>query len=77
MPLYEYLCKECKKKFELIRPFSKANEEVNCPQCQKKAERIISTCYCMTIGESGTPQQIGGSTSCSSCSSGNCASCKN
>jgi putative FmdB family regulatory protein len=77
MPVYEYFCQDCKNKFELLRPFSRSNEGADCPRCRKKADRIISRCYSMTTGESGTPQQLGGSSSCSSCGSGNCGSCHN
>jgi putative FmdB family regulatory protein len=77
MPVYEYMCKDCKKRFELMRPFSKSNESADCPHCRKKAERIMSTCYSQSVGASGTTQQIGGGSSCSSCSSGNCGSCSN
>jgi putative FmdB family regulatory protein len=77
MPVYEYICKDCKKKFELMRPFSKSNESADCPNCRKKAARIMSTCYSQSVSASGTTQQIGGGSSCSSCGSGNCGSCSN
>ena len=76
MPVYEYSCKSCKNKFELMRPFSKSGEGANCPRCQKKAERILSACYSKSANESGISENIGGSSGgCSSCSSGNCGSC--
>ncbi len=32
MPLYEYGCKKCKKKFEVLRKFSDTSP-VTCPKC--------------------------------------------
>jgi putative FmdB family regulatory protein len=81
MPVYEYSCKSCKNKFELMRPFSKSGEGANCPRCQKKADRILSACYSRSGNGSGFSEDMGGSAApssgggCSSCSSGNCGSC--
>ncbi|MFC1946685.1 FmdB family zinc ribbon protein [Chloroflexota bacterium] len=41
MPLYEYECSECLKKFELRRSFSDESEVV-CPDCKCTATRIFS-----------------------------------
>jgi putative FmdB family regulatory protein len=38
MPLYEYNCTKCKKKFELIRSLSERDEECECPHCQVKGK---------------------------------------
>jgi len=38
MPLYEYTCTECEKKFELIRNLSERDEECECPHCQVKGK---------------------------------------
>ena len=42
MPVYEYVCPECKCKFELIRPRSECIQGSTCPQCGSSAERVIS-----------------------------------
>ena len=42
MPLYEYKCKKCGHRFELIQGFS-AEDTKECPVCQGEAERLIST----------------------------------
>jgi putative FmdB family regulatory protein len=74
MPIYEYACSDCKNKFELMRPFSRSGEAADCPRCRKKASRIMSACYSKSVDSQGAVQPVGGS-SCSSCASGNCASC--
>lgn len=42
MPVFEYVCSECKAKFELMRRRSERNQETPCPKCGKDAERVIS-----------------------------------
>jgi putative FmdB family regulatory protein len=42
MPLYEYKCKKCGHRFELIQSFS-AEDAKECPVCQGEVERLIST----------------------------------
>ncbi|HEY96319.1 MAG TPA: hypothetical protein G4O15_15450 [Dehalococcoidia bacterium] len=41
MPIYEYECSECSKRFELRRSFSDESE-VLCPDCKCAAIRIFS-----------------------------------
>ncbi|MFC1920432.1 FmdB family zinc ribbon protein [Chloroflexota bacterium] len=74
MPIYEYVCTDCKEKFELLRPFSRADEDAECPHCDKSAERVLSNFCCVTTNESGETSSIGGS-SCASCGSSSCATC--
>ncbi len=74
MPLYEYVCPECKSRFELLRRISQIDEEVLCPHCNRRADKVISSFACISMDESGNSSPIGGS-SCSSCSTGSCGSC--
>lgn len=74
MPLYEYVCPECKSKFELLRQMSQVGEEALCPHCGSKAEKILSSFACLSRDESGATSPVGGS-SCSSCSTNSCGSC--
>ncbi|MDP2916991.1 MAG: zinc ribbon domain-containing protein [Dehalococcoidia bacterium] len=76
MPIYEYVCDTCKSRFELMRPFSRANEGASCPKCQGKAERVISRCFAVSKGEGGTTAPVAGTgSSCGSCSAGSCSGC--
>ena len=62
MPIYEYTCKKCAKKFELLRRFSDT-AEVTCPKCSSvEVERTVSSFSC---GSGGTGTRGG-----SSCGSG-------
>ncbi len=42
MPLYEYKCKQCGHRFEVIQSFS-AEDVKECPVCHGEVERLIST----------------------------------
>ncbi|MFH0847398.1 MAG: zinc ribbon domain-containing protein [Chloroflexota bacterium] len=66
MPLYEYTCSACGNKFELLRKFGEAGEDVACPHCKGKAKRVLSVVACFARDSSGLASSIGGS-SCGSC----------
>ncbi len=34
MPIYEYVCQDCKKEFEVLKMSIKAEASVQCPACQ-------------------------------------------
>jgi putative FmdB family regulatory protein len=74
MPIYEYYCSDCKFKFELLRPLSKATAPADCPRCQQTAERILSTFACFSTNESGFSAPVGGG-SCASCGATDCSTC--
>ncbi len=43
MPIYEYKCKNCGKKFEEFQPLNAGNENVICPNCNTpQPERLFS-----------------------------------
>jgi len=33
MPLYEYQCSDCSRTFDLLRPYHRADETLDCPVC--------------------------------------------
>ena len=58
MPIYEYICKNCGNKFELIRFASDDDNDIKCPGCgEKRTEKAVSS----PVGLQG---------SCQSCSGG-------
>jgi putative FmdB family regulatory protein len=48
MPLYEYFCKKCRRKFEKVRLFEESDKPFSCPNCKKKTAKIISSFACKT-----------------------------
>ena len=44
MPIYEYVCKDCKNHFEVLTTSSGVTETVKCPKCQSlDVAKTIST----------------------------------
>ncbi len=74
MPLYEYFCLECKEKFELLRPMSRASEPASCPRCHREVGRALSRFAPMSKDASGASTLLG-SSSCATCSATSCESC--
>jgi putative FmdB family regulatory protein len=67
MPLYEYKCPKCGRRFEEIVTLSRADEVV-CESCgYEKPERLMST---FATGFASAGSSVGSSSSCSSGSSG-------
>jgi putative FmdB family regulatory protein len=81
MPIYEYLCPACERKFDLLRAFSRADEPAACPVCQRAdTKRCLSTFAAHTRSAGGVTTSVagsgGGCAKCGSgCSGGNCGSC--
>ncbi|PIP36420.1 MAG: FmdB family transcriptional regulator [Desulfobacterales bacterium CG23_combo_of_CG06-09_8_20_14_all_52_9] len=74
MPIYEYRCNDCNKKFEYL-VIGKDGPDA-CPSCRsKKVSRVMSACGFLSKGKSGETVSKSAGSSCSGCSSGNCASC--
>ena len=49
MPIYEYICPQCKSEFEL-RLSINANCTPVCPKCYSALERLVSSFACKTGG---------------------------
>ena len=64
MPIYEYKCRKCDTKFELLQKIGATNDGVKCPQCG--ATKPIKQFSVF----------ISSGTSNSECASGVCPTCK-
>jgi len=73
MPIYEYICKDCGKRFEIIRPIKDADSPITCKLCQgSHTRRAVSVFF----AQSGSQIIAGGTTSgCAGCASSSCSSC--
>jgi putative FmdB family regulatory protein len=62
MPLYEYYCRSCAQKFELLRPMKDADRAATCPAGHARAARTISMFAAVSKGGDGevTPMSGGG-----------------
>jgi putative FmdB family regulatory protein len=64
MPIYEYRCRKCSTKFEMLQRMGSTNEGVNCPNCGA-SKPIKQFSVFMSSGASR-----------SECESGICPTCK-
>lgn len=62
MPIFEYKCKQCNTKFEVLHKSSLNQEEVSCPKCKSKESKKLLSSFSAS----------GFSSSSSSCESGSC-----
>ena len=61
MPLYEYQCKKCEKRFETLLSLRELDDPVKCPDCgSEETDRLLST----------FSASVGGSARNASCSPG-------
>ena len=64
MPLYEFYCPQCNRKFEELCAASR--EQLPCPACSAESKRVLSTFRAGGGGSGGK---------CSGCSGKSCSSC--
>ncbi len=74
MPLYEYVCLDCKTRFDVLRSMKDADAPIPCTACQgEHTSRLISLFNAQSGG-----RVVAGSASaggCSGCTSGSCVGC--
>jgi putative FmdB family regulatory protein len=80
MPVYEYQCQDCDKRFEVLRPMSQIDAPIACPRCNGlNARRAISVFAAISRGSDGGSRMVASSTpsggGCGGCAGGNCAGC--
>lgn len=73
MPIYEYICQDCGKRFECLLRSRQDQQAVVCSHCgSSNAERIFST-----FGLGGGKGEAGSSSgSCQTCNTGTCSTCR-
>lgn len=73
MPIYEYICLDCGKRFEELRPMRDADAPIACADCESQhTSRMLAVFY----AQSGGKVVAGGNGSgCAGCAGGSCASC--
>jgi putative FmdB family regulatory protein len=72
MPIYEYVCLDCKTRFDALRPIKEADAPISCQQCQgEHTSRTISVFFAHSDGRAMAQS----APSCSACSSHACATC--
>ena len=55
MPMYEYRCRECGLRFEMLRRMADADRDLECADCRSaEVERLLSTFSAGGCGASGS-----------------------
>jgi len=68
MPIYEYQCTQCGRKFEVRQSIGEGGSSLSCPECHaSNPKRLISSFFSPS---SSTTEPSG--TTCPTCSSGFC-----
>ena len=71
MPIYEFDCRPCKERFELLIGISRVGE-AKCPKCGSgRVRRVMSMFAARTSG--GSSHSHGDN--CAGCAAGHCATC--
>lgn len=70
MPIYEYLCLDCRSRFEALRPMAEADGPMVCQRCESEhTSRMLSVFHAHSNSKST------GSSSPASCACGGSCSC--
>ncbi len=72
MPLYEYICSDCRTKFDTLRSISNADAPIACQDCQSEnTSRMLSLFFAHSDGRTITQS----APACTSCSTHACSTC--
>ncbi len=66
MPIYEYECKECKRRFEHLLKSARDLPEA-CPHCGKKSFEKVFSGFSVAMAQKASP-----ASNCASCPSAGC-----
>jgi putative FmdB family regulatory protein len=73
MPIYEYVCLDCREEFEQVRLMKDADSPISCQKC---ASQHTSRKLSMFFASSGGKSVAGTSSDCGTCSSHACSTCR-
>ncbi|UCD98768.1 MAG: zinc ribbon domain-containing protein [Chloroflexota bacterium] len=72
MPLYEYVCLDCRAQFDALRSIKDADAPIACQNCQgENTSRMLSLFFAHSDGRSVTQS----APACSSCATHACSTC--
>ena len=74
MPVYEYVCLDCKTQFDALRPMAQADKPIACESCGgDHSARTLSVFFAVSEGRT----VAGAADGCAHCAGGHCAGCAN
>jgi putative FmdB family regulatory protein len=74
VPVYEYVCLDCRERFDALRPMAEADAPITCRSCgSQHSSRTLSVFFAQSNGRA----VAGTSGGCGSCAGGQCTTCAN
>ncbi|MBE0465661.1 MAG: zinc ribbon domain-containing protein [Candidatus Desulforudis sp.] len=70
MPIYEFRCVQCQKKFERLCPMGEDGLNLACPSCGAPAPKRLVSAFSAPGTEGGKGSE------CGSCTASSCAGCR-
>jgi putative FmdB family regulatory protein len=59
MPIYEYICEECNKRFSLLQSVHSSELNTECPKCaSKKVKKTISQFSCSSNSDADSSHSL-------------------
>lgn len=78
MPIYEFYCSDCRRKFELLTSYAASTAGARCPACQSERVRKLFSVFARA-GRAGDTEDYSGyddyEASAGGCSCGGACSC--
>jgi len=74
MPIYEFRCEKCQRRFEKLCPIGESGHNLQCPACGAPGPRRVMSGFATGGGgDSDAAASSGGG--CAGCAGGSCATC--
>ncbi len=71
MPIYDYVCRKCGARFDILHKTREIEEDVVCPACGSKEHRRLMSVSAISMGGRSDPAPRCEGPSCG-CSGGSC-----
>lgn len=78
MPIYEFRCPGCDRRFEKLCSMGETGDHVTCPECGRQGAQRVMSGFFSKGGKGdngGFGVTAGGGGGCAGCSSSSCATC--
>jgi len=76
MPIYEYRCEACSRKFEVLTRYAERDRAQVCPACESTKTRVLVSSFAFAgAGESSDSLDLGSEGGGGGCCGGSCGSC--
>ena len=64
MPIYEYVCTDCRTRFDALRPMARADETIACTKCGGTHTARVLSVFAVKAGDGAATLPAGGGCGC-------------